>query len=220
MKDFLIVSLIGFLAGWLILPTVSNLGLAISPMLILFSVFGFSVFAPLVLAVIYYLGRFWLGLRQFGKFCAVGTLNTFLGFSVLNLLMNFTGITRGLFYSLFIATAFLVSTTNSYFWNKFWSFQSQTSTSPSEFSRFLFFTFIGFLINNGVASFLNNVIGPLGNISPIVWANISVLIAIAFSFLWNFTSYRLIIFKPRRSDATSEVGAPTEASEKTKSSKQ
>jgi len=195
MKDFRLVSLIGFLVGWLVLPTAVNLGFAITPKLILFSVFGFSVFAPLVLAVIYYLGRFWPALRQFGKFCAVGVLNTFLGFSVLNSLMYFTGITRGYFYSLFLAIAFLVSVTNSYFWNKFWSFQSQTSASPSEFSRFLFFTFIGLLINNGVASFLNNVIGPLGNISPIVWANISALIAIAFSFLWNFFSYRFLIFK-------------------------
>ena len=195
MKDFLLVSLIGFLAGWLVLPTAFNLGFKITPTLILFSVFSFTFLAPLLLAIIYYFGRFWPGLRQFGKFCAVGVLNTFLGFSVLNLLMNFTGITRGLFYSLFITAAFLVSATNSYFWNKFWSFQSQSSTSPSEFSRFLLFTFIGFLINNGVASFLNNIIGPLGNISPIIWANISALIAIAFSFLWNFTSYRLIIFK-------------------------
>jgi putative flippase GtrA len=195
MKDFLLVSLIGFFVGWLILPTAANLGLRITPVLILLSVFSFTFLAPLLLAIIYYFGRFWPALRQFGKFCAVGTLNTFLGFSVLNLLMYFTGIARGYFYSLFLAIAFLVSVTNSYFWNKFWSFQSQTLASPSEFSRFLFFTFVGLLINNAVASFLNNVVGPLGGIKPIVWANISALLAIAVSFLWNFFSYRLIIFK-------------------------
>ncbi|MDP3052914.1 MAG: GtrA family protein [bacterium] len=194
-KDLLLVSLIGFFAGWLILPVAANLGIKISPALILFSVFGFSVLAPIILAVIFYFSRFWPGLRQFGKFCAVGVLNTFLGFSVLNLLMHFTGITRGLFYSLFLVAAFFVSATNSYFWNKFWSFQSRTAASPSEFSRFLFFTFIGLLINNTVASFLNNVIGPLGGISPIIWANISAVVAIAFSFLWNFFSYRFLIFK-------------------------
>lgn len=195
MKDFLLVSIIGFLAGWLILPTASNLGLKISPTLILLSVFGFSALAPLILAVIYYFARFWPGLRQFGKFCAVGVLNTFLGFSVLNSLMHFTGATRGVFYSLFLVAAFLVSATNSYFWNKLWSFESQTSASPSEFSRFLFFTFIGLLINNAAASFLNNVIGPLGGIEPIIWANISAFLAIAVSFLWNFFSYRLLIFR-------------------------
>jgi len=194
-KDFYLVSLIGFLVGLLILPTASNLGLKITPRLILLSVFGFVALAPLLLSVIYYFGRFYPALRQFGKFCAVGVLNTFLGFSVLNLLMNFSGITRGLLYSLFISAAFLASATNSYFWNKFWSFQSETSTSSSEFLRFLLFTFIGFLINNSVASFMNNAVGPLGNISPIVWANISALIAIAFSFLWNFTSYRYLIFR-------------------------
>ncbi len=199
MKDFLLVSLIGFLVGWLILPTASNLGLKISPTLILLSVFGFSILAPLILAVIYYFGRFWPGLRQFGKFCAVGVLNTFLSFSVLNLLIHFTGITRGLFYSLFLVVAFFVSVTNSYFWNKFWSFQSQTAASPSEFSRFLFFTFIGLLINNAVASFLNNVIGPLGGLKPIVWANVSAFLAIAVSFLWNFFSYRYFIFKTPKS---------------------
>jgi len=195
MRDFRLVSLIGFLVGWLILPTASNLGLKISPGLILLSVLGFSVLAPLLLFAVYYLSRFWPVLRQFGKFCAVGVLNTFIGFSILNLLMYFTGITRGWFYSLFIVAAFLVSATNSYFWNKFWSFQSQTAASSSEFSRFLFFTVIGLLLNNAAASFLNNAIGPLGGIKPIVWANISAALAIAVSFLWNFCSYRFWIFQ-------------------------
>ena len=195
MKDFLIVSLIGFLAGWLVLPTAANFELKITPSLILFSVFGFTILAPLLLAVIYYLSRFWPSLRQFGKFCAVGALNTFLGFSIFNSLMSFTGISRGPFYSLFLVIAFLASVTNSYFWNKFWSFQSQTSTNPSEFSRFLLFTFIGLLINNTIASFLNNVVGPQNNISVKIWANISELLAISASFLWNFFSYRFWIFK-------------------------
>ncbi|MFA5084424.1 MAG: GtrA family protein [Candidatus Paceibacterota bacterium] len=206
MKDYLLVSLIGFLVGWLILPTAFNLGLKINPTLILLSVIGFSALAPLVLAVVFYFSRFWPGLRQFGKFCAVGVLNTFLGFSVLNLLIHFTGITRGLYYSLFLVLSFMVSVTNSYFWNKFWSFQSQTATSPSEFSRFLLFTFIGLLINNAVASFLNNVIGPLGGIKPIVWANVSAFFAIAFSFLWNFFSYRFWIFKkPQPQDKQQQI---------------
>ena len=196
-KDFFLAGLIGFLAGWLVLPTAANVvnGFRITPLAALVSVVSFTVLAPLLLAFIYYLARFWPVLRPFGKFCAVGTLNSVLGFFVLNSLINFTGISRGLYYSLFIALAFLVATTNSYFWNKFWSFQSKTSTSSFEYSGFLLASLIGLLINNGVASFLNNVIGPLDDISPIVWANLSALIAIAFSFMWNFTSYRLIIFK-------------------------
>ncbi|OGG42922.1 hypothetical protein A3G50_01390 [Candidatus Jorgensenbacteria bacterium RIFCSPLOWO2_12_FULL_42_11] len=202
MKDFLLVSLIGFLVGWLVLPTAA-VKIAITPKLILFSVVGFTILAPLLLAAAFYLSQFWSSLRQFGKFCAVGFLNTFLGFAIINLLMRFTGITEGVYFSLFLAPAFLASATNSYFWNKFWSFQSATATSPTEYSRFLLFTFIGFLINNGVASFLNNVVGPLGGISPVVWANISVLVSVAFSFLWNFFSYRFLIFKNSKSQVPS-----------------
>ncbi|MEK7624516.1 MAG: GtrA family protein [Patescibacteria group bacterium] len=196
MKDFLLVSLIGFLAGWLILPTAA-VKIAITPKLVLFSVVGFTILAPLLLAIAFYLSRFWPFLRQFGKFCAVGVLNTFLGFAIINLLMRFTGITEGIYFSLFLAPAFFASATNSYFWNKSWSFQSQTSASPSEYSRFVLFTFIGFLINNAAASFLNNVVGPLGDIKPVIWANFSILMATAVSFIWNFTSYRLIIFKKK-----------------------
>jgi len=198
-KDFYLVAIIGFLVGWLILPTIANVArsLKITPVIIAASVIGFSVFAPLLLAFIFFLAGSRPGLRQFGKFCAVGVLNTFLGFAVLNLMMSLTGITNGIYYVVFTVMSFLVSVTNSYFWNKFWSFQSQTSANATEFSGFLLVTFVGLLINSGVATFMNNVIGPLGGISPIVWANLSALSAIAFSFLWNFFSYRLIIFKKK-----------------------
>lgn len=198
-KDFLLAGLIGFLAGWLVLPTAANVvnGFRITPLAALVSVVSFTVLAPLLLAFIYYVARFWPVLRSFGKFCAVGTLNSTLGFFVINSLISFTGITRGIYYTLFVGTAFLVSTTNSYFWNKFWSFQSKTAVNPSEFSGFLLASLVGFFINTGVASFLNNFIGPLGGIRPTLWANLSALAAVAFSFLWNFTSYRLIIFKKK-----------------------
>lgn len=198
-KDFLLAGLIGFLAGWLVLPTFSNIikGFVITPAVVAISVVGFTFLAPLLLAFIYFLARFWPVLRSFGKFCAVGTLNSTLGFFVINSLISFTGITRGIYYTLFVGTAFLVSTTNSYFWNKFWSFQSKTAVNPSEFSGFLLASLVGFFINTGVASFLNNFIGPLWGIRPTLWANLSALVAVAFSFLWNFTSYRLIIFKKK-----------------------
>lgn len=195
MKDFLLVSLIGFFVGWLILPIAANFDFQITPKLILFSVVGFAIFAPLVLAAIYFLGRFWSVLRQFGKFAAVGTLNTLLDISVLNLLIYFTGFTAGLYFSLFKTISFLVAATNSYFWNKFWTFQSKTPVNFAEYFRFAVFTFIGVLLNSGTASFLVNIVGPKANFSPIAWANLAALLAVAVSFLWNFCSYRYFIFK-------------------------
>jgi putative flippase GtrA len=201
MKDFLLVSIIGFLVGWLILPIAVNFNFKITPLFILGSVIGFTIFAPLMLAIIYGLSRFWPVLRQFGRFAAVGTLNTLLDISVLNLLIYFTGFAAGLYFSLFKAISFLVATTNSYFWNKFWTFQSKTLTNFAEYFRFAVFTFIGVLLNNGTASFLVNIVGPKANFSPIAWANLAALLAVAVSFLWNFCSYRYIIFSARGGSA-------------------
>ena len=59
---------------------------------------------------------------QLGKFMLVGTLNTFIDLWVLNFLMVFSGITSGWYFSLFKAISFSSAATNSYFWNKFWTF--------------------------------------------------------------------------------------------------
>ena len=80
MKDFLIVSLIGFLAGWLVLPTAANFELKITPSLILFSVFGFTILAPLLLAVIYYLSRFLAESASVRKILRRGCFEYFSGF--------------------------------------------------------------------------------------------------------------------------------------------
>ena len=195
MKDFLLVSLIGFLVGWLILPVAANFGFKITILFIFCSVIGFVLLAPLVLAVIYFLGHLWPVLRQFGRFAAVGTLNTLINLGILNLLIYLTGIARGFYYTLFVALAFLAAVINSYFWNKFWSFQSQTSIHLSEFFHFFLVTLIGLIINDGLASFLVNIVGPLGGFNPIIWANLAAFMGVAASFLWNFFGYRYFIFK-------------------------
>jgi len=88
-----------------------------------------------------------------------------------------------------------VASANSYFWNKFWTFQSRTPANFKEYTRFFVFSLLGALINVGVASFLVNVVGPIGNFNFKIWANISALIAVLISLIWNFLTYRYIVFK-------------------------
>lgn len=196
MKDFLLVGLIGFLVGLLILPIAANFHLRPDWKLAISLVIFFSLFAPLALAIIYLLGRFFPFLNQFGRFAAVGTLNTLLDMGILNLLIFFFGIASGVYFSLFKAVSFLIVAVNSYFWNKFWSFRGGAKKAEfSEFSQFAAVAFFGMLINNGAASFLNSVIGPLAGLDKIAWANIAGLAAVAVSFLWNFLWYRFKIFK-------------------------
>ncbi|TSA45629.1 GtrA family protein, partial [bacterium] len=196
-KDYKLVTTIGFLVGWLVLLPAKNLDLVLSPVLILSSVVGLTILAPIALFILKRLSRFWPVFDQFGKFAAVGTLNTLLDLGVLNLLMFLTGLYGGFSFVGFKAISFLAGTTNSYFWNKLWTFQNKLPVTFSEYLRFGAFTLVGALINVGVASLIVNVIGAPANFNPKLWANIGALVAVLASFLWNFLSYRNIVFKNR-----------------------
>jgi len=86
-KDYYLVTLIGFLVGFLVLLPLASAGVKITIFIVLVSVMGFSLFAPLALWWLKILSRFFPVLEQIGKFAAVGVLNTVLDFGVLNLLI-------------------------------------------------------------------------------------------------------------------------------------
>jgi len=194
-KDFLLVTTIGFLVGWLILLPAKNIGISLTPLWIAVSVVGFTILAPIALFVLKLLGKMWSIFEQFGKFAAVGTLNTLIDLGILNLLILIFGVSAGLSFSAFKAVSFVFATTNSYFWNKFWTFESATKTSVKEYGHFFLLTLVGTLINVSVASFIVNGITTPAGVSPNLWANIGALLAVFVSFLWNFLSYKLVVFK-------------------------
>lgn len=194
-KDFYLAAVIGFLFGALIIPVILNIGFAPSAIFVFGSISGFSVLAPSALWFLNYLSHFLPFLRQFGKFAAVGSLNFILYLSVLNSLIAWYGKTGGIHFVIFTSVAFLIVATNSYLWNKFWTFQSNTPVGLREYIKFAAFTLIGFLINVSIATFINNFIGPLDGINPKIWANISALTAVLTAFIWNFLGYKHIVFK-------------------------
>jgi putative flippase GtrA len=153
------------------------------------------------LAMIGVYGTFYVGRKrpvvfQFGKFITIGLSNTAIDFGILNLLIFVTNIERGYLYSIFKAVSFMVAVTNSYLWNKFWTFKShENKETRKEFIQFVAISGVGFGINVIVASFIVNVIGPVGEISPRLWANIGAFAAIVISVFWNFLGYKFIVFK-------------------------
>ncbi len=194
-RDYYVVGVIGFLVGLLALPLAGNFKLQLGLLGSITVVVGFTILAPIALATLTLLGRIWPVLVQFGRFAAVGVLNTLVDLGVLNLLISWTGVASGPSFSLFKGTSFLVASTNSYFWNKFWTFRDREQASVGQYGRFLGLTLIGTLINVGVATFIVSVIGAPHGVAPAIWANVAAVLAVGASFLWNFLSYRLIIFK-------------------------
>ena len=137
-------------------------------------------------------------IKQAIKFILVGILNTFIDLGVLNILIWASGISAGLGYSAFKGISFTIAVINSYFLNKFWTFERrETAGVKREFSQFFVVSLIGFGINVGVASLVVNAIGPQFSIVPKLWANIGAICATLVGMTWNFLGYKFIVFKPK-----------------------
>ena len=132
---------------------------------------------------------------QLAKFILIGVLNTIIDLGILNFLMYEFNVFSGLLYSSFKGISFLGATTNSYFWNKFWTFNSKKKVHKKEFTQFFFISGIGFLINIGTATIIVNAIGPQFGLSSKVWANFGAIIASFAGMTWNFLGYKFWVFK-------------------------
>jgi len=142
-------------------------------------------------------GGKWPLVFQFGKFLIIGSSNFSIDFGILNLFINLTDIDRGILYSVFKATSFILASVNSYFWNKYWTFGDREGKGMvKQFMKFFVVAVGGFLINVTIASLVVNVLEPPSEfISGKIWANIGALTSLVFTLAWNFTGYKIFVFK-------------------------
>ncbi|MEK7520827.1 MAG: GtrA family protein [Patescibacteria group bacterium] len=133
---------------------------------------------------------------QLIKFGFVGVLNTAVDFGVLNLLTYLSGIYSGGGIFFLNLVSFSVAVTNSYFWNKYWTFKAGKEGKPAiQFVEFLVVSVIGALINSGILFVLTTYVGSPAGLSPALWLNVAKLSATAVSMAWNFVGYKFVVFK-------------------------
>lgn len=91
------------------------------------------------------------------------------------------------------AISFLVAAVIKYFGNKYWAFNKpERSEVGKETVQFLAVTLIGLLIN--VASFALFVRMGAG-LSAELWRQVSVILAMLVTAIWNFCGYKFLVFK-------------------------
>lgn len=196
-KDLKVSILAGFLSGFLVLPVLKNFNYTIDYKLIFLSVFGFLVFTPIGYLVALYISRWIPVALQFVKFGIIGGFNTMIDFGILNLLIYLTGIASGWLYIVFKVISASFAFTNSYFWNKNWTFGSKTASGEAgvEFVKFLAIGVSGLALNSLIAGFVVNVIGAPAGFDPKIWANIGAVAAISIGLFWNFLGMKFLVFK-------------------------
>ena len=192
-RDLFFSLAVAFLIALFLLPTLINTGLysrlPASPIL-LFALLPFATTVGMLLAS--FLSQKIAILWQIAKFGLVGILNTAIDFGILNLLIATTGVTSGVGIILINATSFSTAVVNSYFWNKDWVF---TGGKKANFITFLVVTLVGLSINTAIVYILTTFVSPVLVGSDRLWANFAKVLATVLSLIWNFSGYKLIVFK-------------------------
>lgn len=135
---------------------------------------------------------------QILKFGVTGIMNTGIDFLVLNGLMWLTKTYSGRLIILLNIISFSIAVTNSYLWNKYWTFKVKGKKEiPQEFIKFLTISIVGALINSSILFIFTTYIDPLFGISKGIWANIGKLLATGVALIWNFIGYKFWALKSR-----------------------
>lgn len=143
----------------------------------------------------YFLGRWMVFFNQFGRYAAIGFTNAAVDFGILNSLIAYFDIATGSVYSVFKGFSFIIAVTHSYFWNKYWAFESRGNIETGELAKFLIVNIIAAAVNVGVASLVVNGIDPMFHLGDNAWANIGAIAGAAVALTFNFVGFRLIVFR-------------------------
>lgn len=137
---------------------------------------------------------------QFLRFALVGGLNTVVDFLTLNVLLYLypaAGSNTDLLL-IFNAIGFGFAVINSYFLNKYFTFQETgKARSWQQFWGFLGISVVGLLINSTMVLAFRTIIesSPLIHVNTVLDINLAKVFAAFISLAWNFIGYRLFIFK-------------------------
>lgn len=193
--DIILAVITGEVAAWFFYGILKTLKIESG-----FFVWGLLVSFPILslfgLWLAYIIGKKFLFVFQVAKFVLVGVLAMVVDLGMFNGLILFSGIASGFYASVFKGTTFIVATCSKYFLDKFWAFEKMEKAGMGkEFSQFFIVTLIGFVVNVGLFSFINNTVGPQFGIETKLWANFGALFAAIVTAAWNFLAYKFIVFK-------------------------
>lgn len=210
-KDYLFGIASGLLIGLLVLPILKAAKPELYAKFALIVLPFFLIGTPLGLIVANLIGKKIRIVWQIGKFGVIGILNTLVDIGSLALItflfrayfqidskdsLFMLGATVVTVYSFYKAITFIIANVNSYYWNKYWTFQpNPEKKSHAQFIQFFAVSIIGFIINVLIASLIFKVIGATGGFSVDQTGLLAAAAGSIVGLVWNFIGYKFIVFK-------------------------
>jgi len=195
-RDILFAAINGLIFGALLPVVLKNMNIAISASKGMAIAVAFTVLAAAGVYIGYLFSKYIRIFFQIAKFGCVGAANFAVDIGILNLLIFLSGTAVGVAYIAFKVISFTFAVTNSYIWNKIWTFKKvDTKETGKEFGQFIMISVIGLILNAAVAGFLVIVVGPMGGIKVKTWASVSAAVASVCVMAWNFVGYKFWVFK-------------------------
>jgi putative flippase GtrA len=195
-RDILFGAINGLIFGALLPVVLNNMNIQMSASKGVAIAIAFTVLAVAGVYIGYLLSKYIQIFFQIAKFGCVGAANFAVDIGILNLLIFLSGTAVGVAYIIFKVVSFTFAVTNSFIWNKVWTFKKAgNKEAGKEFFQFIIISVIGLVLNAAVAGFLVIVVGPMGGIKVKTWASISAAIASICVMAWNFIGYKFWVFK-------------------------
>lgn len=132
-------------------------------------------------------------LWQIVHFGMVGILNTVIDVFTLNLLLWFFPTQNANFLLVYNSVAFLFGALNSFWLNKYWTFQQKHQATGSEIVRFALINTLGILCNDSLLWITAGLLHPvIGN--GFLWANLSKLVAVVGTSVVTYLGMKFWVF--------------------------
>jgi putative flippase GtrA len=186
-KILVIVCLLGLFFLWAFLLNASYLNLK-NYWLVLFILYLIGNFT------LYKIGEKYSRFTTVTRFMIIGVLNTLVDLGTLSLLIYFSGLTTGWYYTLFKSLSFSLALANSYIFNSHFSFNQSGGGDPlAKIAKFVAVNLMALLINTISASALNRF--NFLAIEPSNWGLFAALLASFLGVMINFVGYKFWVFR-------------------------
>jgi len=201
-KDFYLGAITGVITGFFVQYFIVDFQFlagpsGISGALSLGIIVGTTIIIPIGLFISSLLAKLYSVFWRFGKFVAVGLMNTAADFGILFFLASYSAVFSGFLVGGYNVIAVGIAMINSYFWNKYWVFEQSKTKNRYEFIQFVSVTISGLLINSGIVYYITTFVTSAGGLTPDKWLLVAKIIATTFTLFWNFIGYKIFVFRAK-----------------------